>query len=283
MIAAVATLLATIGALYYNAQSSRQATEQANQAQVAQASERFSRSVEQLGSSSVTVRIGAVYSFGRLMRDSNGDQRAIIEILSSFIRLRAAQTPGKRNPGAPTPTDIDAALVVLAHQPKPKVPGLLQDVNFSGLHLAGADLSGANLKSADLAGANLAGADLPGADLTDATLTGVDLTGVDLTDANLTGDDLTSANLTDATLTSVYLTRARLVRANLARADLTSANLDSADLTRANLNEANLTDAILTSAILTHADLADANFTRVFCGISERAAPECTKAKAGGR
>jgi hypothetical protein len=101
VIAAIATLLASLGGLWFSGQSSRQATDQARQAteqsrqaQGAQASERFSRSVEQLGSAIITVRIGAVYSFARLMRDSNDDQQAIGEILSSFVRLQMeAQAP----------------------------------------------------------------------------------------------------------------------------------------------------------------------------------------------
>nr|WP_202867935.1 hypothetical protein [Kribbella pittospori] len=49
--------------------TARQSTAQSCQAEAAQTSERFSRSVEQLGSDAIAVRIGAVCAFANLMRD----------------------------------------------------------------------------------------------------------------------------------------------------------------------------------------------------------------------
>src|SRR5829696_2700084 len=71
-------------------------------------------SVERLGADTIAVRIGAVYSFARLMRDSPGDRRAITEILSGFVRVQAAEAlhPQDRRPASP-PADVLAALKVL--------------------------------------------------------------------------------------------------------------------------------------------------------------------------
>jgi len=93
VVGAIATLLAALGGLYFSAEAARQATAQSRRSETAQTSERFSRSVEQLGSQAVAVRTGAVYTFATLMRDSPNDQQAIVEILSSFIRVQAAQAP----------------------------------------------------------------------------------------------------------------------------------------------------------------------------------------------
>jgi uncharacterized protein YjbI with pentapeptide repeats len=228
VIAAVATLLASVGGLVFSGLSTRAATEQSRQVQTAQASERFSRSVEQLGSSSMTVRIGAVYSFGRLIRDSDADQQTIDQVLSSFVRIQtaaarsAAIREGQENPVPPA--DLLAAFTVLDQQKDPsdstsdaRAPMwhsmLLHDVDLSSFnlmkvemrksdlsfaHLAGAYLSSAKLNGADLSSADLTGAHLDSADLSSAHLNLANLSGADLTDANLTGANLTYANLTDA-------------------------------------------------------------------------------------
>jgi Pentapeptide repeats (8 copies) len=179
VIGAVATFFTSAGGLYFSADASRQATQQASQAQEAQTSERFSRSVEQLGSDSIAVRIGAVYLFARLMRDSEADQQAITEILSTFVRVQASQVPLPDESGKTRafPVDSKAALQVLTEfqdRTSPESPAMLSQVDLSKFNLRGVALSGANLSGADLSGADLSGADLAGADLTLANLSGAD-------------------------------------------------------------------------------------------------------------
>ncbi|MFK4086258.1 hypothetical protein ACI2LF_19270 [Kribbella sp. NPDC020789] len=60
-----------------------------------------------------------MYTFATLMRDSPNDQQAIVEILSSFIRVQAAQAPlaPKNSQLREPPPDLSAALRVLAEQP----------------------------------------------------------------------------------------------------------------------------------------------------------------------
>lgn len=234
---AIATLIASIGALYYNGQASQQATEQAHQAteqaqrqfqqaqaaqrqvrvaqrqvRVAQTSERFSRSVEQLGSKTPAVRIGAAYSFGRLMRDSRLDQQVITRILSSFIRAQARQARAVPNGQKYrlTPLDILAALTVLDAQPRPRSHTSPDgtDVTWPSMYLYGVDLRRfalkfafmreASLRAAMLSGANLHGTRLDGADLRGAHLDGADLTHANLTGAKLHGAHLDGADLSSA-------------------------------------------------------------------------------------
>jgi hypothetical protein len=144
VLAAVATFVASLGALYYNGKSSRQATQQARLSERAQTSERFSRSVDELGSPSVTVRAGAVYAFGGLMRDGNRDDHAIVDILNSFVRLRSSRSTAVRPASTQAPADIAAALIVLRHHQM-----ALAQTNLSGFDLRGADLTGADLTGAN--------------------------------------------------------------------------------------------------------------------------------------
>jgi len=237
VIAALATLLATLGGLVFSALTSRQATEQARQAQIGQTSERFSRSVEQIGSGSIAVRIGGVYSFDSLMHDSEVDQQAIVEILSAFVRLQSGEIlrQGDRENTHPAPVDLLSALKVLdafgasgARDNSPSM--LLAQVDLSGIDLQRiamrrADLFAANLFGTVLSSANLSGANLGGARLGSAELQHADLSGAELFASDLTDADLNGADLSDSDLGLADLSGANLSDANLSGASLTSANL----------------------------------------------------------
>ncbi len=221
----------------FSALTSRQATEQARQAQIGQTSERFSRSVEQIGSDSIAVRIGGVYSFDSLMRDSEVDQQAIVEILSAFVRLRSGEIlpQGQREDTHPAPVDLKSALKVLdafgvsgARDNSPSM--LLAQVDLSGIDLHRiamhrADLLAANLFGAVLSSANLSGANLGGAKLGSTDLQHADLSGAELFASDLTNADLSGANLSDTDLGLADLSGANLTDANMSGASLTSTNL----------------------------------------------------------
>lgn len=275
VLAAIATLIASIGGLYYNGQSTRQATELARQAQTAQTSERFSRSVEQLGSETMTVRIGAIHSFGRLMRDSGTDQLAIGEILSSFVLSRTAEFARTRADRRlrDAPLDVVAAIRELDSQPRPR-PNyagrsgvalesrsmylsfvLMSWLDLKGIWMRDADLTYASFRGSYLSGATMSGAQLRGANLSAAYLEGVLLSNANLLRAVLVGTRMASADLTDADLTQANLTGADLYNANLQRAKLTVANLSKADLTDADLTDSTLVGTNLSGAKLTRTDL----------------------------
>ncbi|WP_405065017.1 pentapeptide repeat-containing protein [Kribbella sp. NBC_01510] len=299
IIGAIATLIATLGSLYFSGQAVRQSTEQARQAQVQLTSERISRSVEQLGSDSVAVRLGGVYSFARLLRDAPGDHEAVVEILSALVRVQAGETSHpQKQARKPVPADILAALQVLSNQPLPRpetelgpLPTMLLDgVDFSGFNLGDVELHEAtlihaNLASADLTSANLAGAHLNDADMTHAilqaanlrgaSLLGADLSGATLGDSHLDGADLDGADLAGADLTFAYLHGATLFAAHLAGADLAGADLNGADLTGADLRNVNLRDTSLVGAI--GLDSACSNQTTLWPDtISLPARPRCS-------
>jgi len=300
VIAAAAALVGSLSASYFSSESTRQATDQARQAKAAQASERFSHAAEQLGSNSVTARVGAVYSFANLIRDFPDDQQAISETLSSFVRLRAAAEHTAAHKSRSTPADLIAALRVLNDQPRPRINAALlgkafgwQPMRLSGVDLSGFDLTYVAMREADLSDANLSGANLMGADLTGSNLVGANLTHANLLTADLTGASLDYADLKGAVLAATQLAHANLSHANLTQAilnsakltgaKLTGADLTAADLTAADLTGADLTGALLSLATLTGADVTGANLNKAIClvstdskGVSRFARSPCT-------
>jgi membrane protein YdbS with pleckstrin-like domain len=233
-----------------------------------QVTDRYTKAIEQLGSDSLDVRTGGIYSLERVARDSARDHPTVMEVLAAFVReqshewwpLMDDQSTADVSLRVTRP-DVQAAVAVIGRR-DPKNDRKAVDLNSADL--TGADLTDAVLAGAQLNGVNLAGAQLNGANLTGAQLNGANLTGARLTRANLADARLTRANLTSADLTS-----ARLADAWLPGVDFTRADLDSADLTRANLAEVTLTDANLrfadmTSANLTSANLTSANFVWVY-------------------
>src|SRR5690349_1786140 len=90
-------------------------------------------------------RLGSIYALERIMKDSEKDHEAIVEVLAAFIRLM----PKEDRTGKPDDRirdDAQAALSVLGRRPeRPE-------------HIR-IDLSGANLKRANLERARLSKAD----------------------------------------------------------------------------------------------------------------------------
>lgn len=293
LLAAIATLVASLGGLYYNAQTVRQATVQAQLTDRAQASERFSRSIEQLGSTSEPIRTGAIYTFGGLMRDSPTDQQAIVEILSSYIRSNATSGRISRADAPDAPADVLAALAVLDGQPRPRRHVLpngsvvewpsmrlsrielrrvwlreisIREADFENAHFTDVDffetdLSGSNLRSTSWGRASLTAATLKDADLSYASLPRGDLIAANLSGARLVCTGLVEVSLFGANLHGANLRGANLRHADLTKADLTAASLTGADLRRANLSGADLSGADLSRADLRGADLTDVKST----------------------
>ncbi|WP_239376435.1 pentapeptide repeat-containing protein [Frankia sp. Cj5] len=225
--------------------------------------ELYTNAIEQLGSGNVTIRLGGIYALERIVHDSPADQRAVVEVLSAFVRTAgadrgtgaaatrtavpaAAQAPptlaAPDGPAVPPTADVRAAVQILARLARPadltgaalaRLAGLAEPVRLTHLVLTEADLNRARL----------AGADLSGTQLDDANLAGADLRRANLTDTILIDANLAGALLADAILTRALLFGARLTGARLNGADLTGAQLGRADLTRVELAGATLTGA----------------------------------------
>jgi uncharacterized protein YjbI with pentapeptide repeats len=198
--------------------------------------ERFTRSIEQLGNKEETIRIGGIYALERIANDSPRDSWTIMEVLSSFIRGKQNIKGQDLTANLPTiRTDAQAALTVI----KRRQTNLEDERQYLYLSLT-------NLHEANLVAANLDRAKLNSSILTKA----------DLRQANLN-----FANLSNANLNGANLSNAKLDRANLIQADLSNTNLSEVDFNEANLNKSNLSDAILDGAILTNTSLGNANLS----------------------
>jgi hypothetical protein len=234
----VAGVAFTAAGLVYTARTLH-ATEQG------QITDRYAKTIEQLGSDKLDVRLGAIYALERLATDSPPDSRSIYDVLCAFVREHHPK-PGAKLPTKPA-TDIQAALTVIGRRrpaDRPYAPDLnairARGAHLIGANLAEADLTGVDLTDATIISANLRDAKLRGAKLSDTFLGKADLRG-----ANLAGADLNGANLADADLRGAFLTHADLRYANLHGADLRSALLAGANLGNAIMGLADLRDAYL--------------------------------------
>jgi uncharacterized protein YjbI with pentapeptide repeats len=197
--------------------------------------ERFTRSIEQLGNREETIRIGGIYALERIANDSPRDGWTIMEVLSSFVRGKQNTKGQDLSQLSVIRTDAQAALTAIARR---KI-----DLENDQQYL---DLSCTNLREANLVGAKLDRAKLNNSSLIQA----------DLHEANLNGANLSYANLHGANLSHAKLDCANLIQANLSNTNLSAANLD-----RVNLNKADLSDAILDRSILTNASLGNTNLS----------------------
>jgi hypothetical protein len=179
-----------------------------------QTTDRYSKAVDMLGSSSHEICIGGIYALGHIMRDSPDYERAVVAVLSAFVRRKAKRKADHSVPWGEDEAErdevkpsfpIQAALNALAKSRSPKdPPGAnppdLRDSDLRGARLRGAQLQGASFRrsylyKAKLSDANLSGASLVNADLTGATLRTADLSGSNMKGARLTCDALTQEQL----------------------------------------------------------------------------------------
>lgn len=205
-----------------------------------QTTERYHWAVTQLGSDEPVARLGGIYTLARIARESEADQRAVVKILTSFIRYHrplpsANDTSPARLTGCatyqdPILFDVQAAIDVLRDR-----RSFLQSEGEEYLDLSRADLRNANLSRIDLRKANLR----------ESLLEGVQLVGADLTHADLYGARLDSADLSDSRMEWTQLSNAALCGTRLRGADLNNAVLTDADLSGARISGAVLRDATL--------------------------------------
>jgi len=216
-----------------------------------QASERFTRAIDQLGSDRREVQLGGIYGLERIAQQAPDNRLAVTEVLVAYLRRRVP-TPAKPPPDdSPVKglrvraSDAQAVLTVLgrrqvAQDDPPLDLAALDlrradlrraDLRFAELLLADfrrADLSGAALTEADLGGADLGGADVAGADLSGAILVGVDLGNADLTGADLSGARIRGVLFAGGTKYVADLRGANLGGTNLRGMDLRETHLEGA-------------------------------------------------------
>jgi Pentapeptide repeats (8 copies) len=210
--------------------------------------ESFSKAVEQLLSEKIEVRLGGVYSLGRISRESPEDYWTVMEVLTAFVRERARLQA--REVGSEPPAEVAAVLAVIVRRPqKDRAREMNEGWRFD---LSRTDLRGANLEKAHLEGADLFDTHFEGANLQDAHFEGADLRFARFS-GNLGGVHFEDAKLFQAHLEGAFLRRAHLQRADLSMAHLglasyqgpgrfAEANFEGTDLSSADLKGVNLSE-----------------------------------------
>lgn len=264
--------LTLLAGLFFTWQQLRIGQEQldrtATQAQEQLTLERFTRAMDELGSSQPDVNLGGVYALERILVAEASDDRAvrgqaphrgaILDILTAYIRRHA-----------PPPPKDAAAVLDRLRQRAVIIQAVLDILNrqvgkdgSNGADDAGhLDLSNVDIRGADLDRARLVGATFVGAHLNFAHLRSAVLDGADFTRAVLVSAQLTSAKLRCVTLSGADQSCAKFIGADLRGVDLSGAELAGARFQGAHLDRGQLRNTVLKDADLTKANLAKADLS----------------------
>lgn len=264
-----------LAGLYFTSETLRINQETLQATQQRQVTEQYSRAVEQIGHGSLQVRLGGIYALERVAAESPRYQAIVMDVLSAFVRERAAWDGKVKAPDGNwlkrrVAPDIAAAVSTLVRSrpvraqfverrrpcvsPEDKLYFDDGCLVFRGLPPNVRDDEDLGRSGIDLSATNLAGLLLyPKANLGAASLSFSNLEGASLSECQLIAIWLVGARLVRA-----QLENARLNLANLNAANFEKANLRGADLRRASLRHTNLRGADLTGAQLRGVDLRTA-------------------------
>lgn len=225
--------------------------------QEGQLADRFSKSVEQIGSEKLDVRLGGIYALEVIARDSTDNYATVMEVLSAFVREHApaSSCPPRMGTGEERKalaTDIQAVITVLGRR------DVRQDVE--SLDLQRSCLQGIRIKGANYNNANFSNSDMRAASIRDSSFRGADLEDVYLSTSSVERTDFSEANLAYAKapwskFTQLKFTHAKMVGVKFAGAfslrgdDLSGADLTVADLSAVDLEGADLTGATLNGVV----------------------------------
>ena len=216
--------------------------------------ERYQKSAEMLGSDILSVRLGGIYTLGRLAEESPQDYHVrVMELLCAFVRFPPKEleviTQDKDSTSEndhrkedqqslPYRVDIRAAMQSIGSRDVKRID-IEKQAKYKPV------LNGSDLRNQDLSGLNLSSAQFEG--------------------ANLSGANFYKANFTDAHLQKAILPGALLLEGVFIRANFFEANMSGikdsleAKFCNAKLHEADLTDAHLAGAMFYNADFGTAN------------------------
>jgi hypothetical protein len=258
-VAAVALLFQLVGAvalglgLFYTAQTLRVNQE-------GQITDRFTKAVDQLGSSQMRVRIGGIFALQRIASDSERDYWPIIEVLCAYAR--ESEEPPRIDetlevPVIEAPHDIQIIADVLKRRKHYLGHGETERINLRLADLRGASLGFPSYEHGIPAASHWEGAIFDRAKLDHVHFTGCHLDGANFGFASLEGASFFYACLDAASFDGANLAGARFHQSSLVGAVLIGANLEGADLEDANLNGAYLDETVLDDAYLLGADLRE--------------------------
>jgi hypothetical protein len=197
-IAGLAVLAGAVLAFQQLTADRQQATATQELTRQGQASERFTRAVDQLGSDRPEVRLGGIYGLEQVAQQAPDNRLAVTEVLVAYLHRTSPRPANRTTQPAESlrirAPEVQAALTVLVRR-RP----LFNDprLDLSELDLRGAEVSGQTVLVTNRFGlreGDLRGADLRGTDLRDATFFGVYLYEADFRGADLRGADFQRVN-----------------------------------------------------------------------------------------
>ncbi|MFJ7251981.1 pentapeptide repeat-containing protein [Streptomyces sp. NPDC098085] len=249
IVAAGAAIVAAFG-LYYTDQNFRHTRERdresADISRESQVTERYVEAIKLLASTTMTERLGGIYSLERIMRDSEKDHWTVVEVLASFIREHASHSSkierefSLDTPDEAPPQHVQAALSVLARRPR-RDEEFHVDLSYTdlrGAHLAGGNCGGFQFRHCRLGGAHFEGANLRKAFFWGASLSEAYLIGVDGHQAGLVHCNLANTMLGNSNLRAAFLHNSNARSTSFRGCDLTDANLHGTDLRGADFSNA---------------------------------------------
>jgi uncharacterized protein YjbI with pentapeptide repeats len=238
----------------------------------------LSHAIDQLGNADINVRIGGIYALGRIAKNSDEDQDAIANILTTYLRKRSPWPPDNSSPfpsnfpiGELPPLrlrapDAQAALDVLGRG----LAGVHIKISSRGvqyqhrLMLNNLDLRRSKLAGTQLSGANLRDTSLDGAAFEAAHLNNAFLVRTSLKDASFTG---MSSDLRSIHLESVDLDGVRFYGTNLRHAVLLDVTLTKADIRGAYFRQAKFKNVDFREAQADHDTVWPRRFSPIVAGI----------------
>jgi hypothetical protein len=253
-------LIATLAITAYQANETRRSADATQRsadnnlrlAEQGQVSERFSRTVEQLGttnadgSAAIDVRAGALFSLRQIGLDSEAYAQPAFLVAATYV------ANNYRPPSKPRPHGCDRF-----RPPRPDIANAFRHV-LPALAKKRLEDAGESI----LLG--LRGVDLAGLAVDKLVLQRFNLTGVKFNDASLVDADFRESNLSSANFHRACLSRVDFRQADLRGTDLSDAELDGADLRGATVSRttdfksARLKGAKFTATTLEQASLSKA-------------------------
>ncbi|HEY9627394.1 MAG TPA: pentapeptide repeat-containing protein [Coleofasciculaceae cyanobacterium] len=219
-----------------------------------QIEERFDKSLEQLQSENIYIRVSSISRLEQHTRDKEQDTRQVIHILAAYIRNKSALATSavqeNSTEALPLLVDIQEAMNVIlslkrAHNSTdykidlsrtdlrklvlpPKAD--LRGVNFQDTNLQGAELSEVDLQNSILIRANFKAAHLDKADFRGANFLFAMFEGASAESANFQGTNVVASHFEQAKLKG-----AKFQGANCRQTRFDQANLEGADFREADL------------------------------------------------
>jgi len=204
-----------------------------------QASERFTRAIDQLGSDRVEVQLGGIYGLEQIAQQAPDNRAAVTQVLAAYLHRRsprpakATTQPVQPLQVRPAP-EVQAALTVLGR--RWPVSNADPPLDLSNLDLRGAIITQGDTVvdptgRSEYKAANLSDADLSGTDLRGASFFGVDLEGARFRGADLRGATFVAVRFAEGgTIPASGSGSTRFEGADLRGADLEAVDASSPDL-----------------------------------------------------